>query len=193
MSGYTDLARFVTFRPLERSIHCEYRRSPFSAGWTSTIELLAKELRAHGATNVVLEIDFDERNIRLDGLPRADRSARTPGIVLSFQAMRVPGRPNLRYEVGTFSNWQDNLRAVALGLEALRAVDRHGVTKRGEQYAGWKALPSGRGDVDGLVEPLVRKPGESEDEWGSRKAKWQARRREQRLNAVDARRRAEAS
>lgn len=146
MSGYTDLARFVTFRPLERSIHCEYRRSPFSAGWTSTIELLAKELRAHGATNVVLEIDFDERNIRLDGLPRADRSARTPGIVLSFQAMRVPGRPNLRYEVGTFSDWKDNLRAVALGLEALRAVDRHGVTKRGEQYAGWKALPSGRGD-----------------------------------------------
>jgi hypothetical protein len=54
-------------------------------------------------------------------------------------------------------------------------------------------LPEVVTDVDGLVEPLVRKPGESEDEWGSRKAKWQARRREQRLNAVDARRRAEAS
>lgn len=54
-------------------------------------------------------------------------------------------------------------------------------------------LPEVVTDVDGLVEPLVRKPGESEDEWGNRKAKWQARRREQRLNAVDARRRAEAS
>jgi hypothetical protein len=35
-----------------------------------------------------------------------------------------------------------NVRAIALALEALRKVDRYGVTKRGEQYAGWKALPS---------------------------------------------------
>jgi hypothetical protein len=28
-----------------------------------------------------------------------------------------------------------------LALEALRTVDRYGVTKRGEQYRGWDALP----------------------------------------------------
>ena len=87
-----------------------------------------------------------EADLRLDGLPRADRRARTPGVVLSFEATAVPGRPKLRYEVGTFTDWQDNLRAIALGLQALRAVDRYGVTKRGEQYAGWRALPMGAGD-----------------------------------------------
>lgn len=146
MSGYENLARMETFRPLERPVACEHRTAPFSAPWTSTVALLAKELRAHGARGCVLEIDFSERNLRLDGLPRADRSARTPAIVLSFDATRVPGRPHLRYEVGTFRDWRDNLRAVALGLEALRAVDRYGVTKRGEQYAGWRALPMPSGE-----------------------------------------------
>lgn len=145
MTAYDDLARLVTFRPLERPVPSSHRGSPFSASWTSTVQLLTKELRAHGARQSILEIDMRESDIRLDGTPRADRSARTPGIVLSFEATGVPGRPTLRYEVGTFASWQANVRAVALGLEALRAVDRHGVTKRGEQYAGWKALPTGSG------------------------------------------------
>jgi hypothetical protein len=146
MSGYADLAGLVMFRPLERPVASGHRLSPFRASWISTVELVVKELRAHGARHVVLEVDISERDLRLDGLPRADRRARTPGIVLSFEATNVPGRPKLRYEVGTFSDWQDNLRAIALGLQALRAVDRYGVTKRGEQYAGWKALPMGAGD-----------------------------------------------
>jgi hypothetical protein len=67
-------------------------------------------------------------------------------VVLSFTATRVPGKPQLRYEVSTYTDWQDNVRGIALGLHALRAVDRYGVTKRGEQYAGWKALSQGAGD-----------------------------------------------
>ena len=146
MSAYLDLARLVTFRPLERPVRSQMRLAPFRAGWSSTVELLSKELRAHGARNAVLELDFRETDFRNDGLPRADRHAQSPGIVLSFTATRVPGKPQLRYEVASFHQWQANVRAVALGLEALRAVDRHGVTKRGEQYAGWKALPMGAGD-----------------------------------------------
>jgi hypothetical protein len=46
-----------------------------------------------------------------------------------------------------FDDWQENIRAIALGLEALRKVDRYGITSRGEQYTGWKALPSGEGEV----------------------------------------------
>jgi hypothetical protein len=41
----------------------------------------------------------------------------------------------------TLPGWQMNARAIALGLEALRKVDRYGITKRGEQYTGWSALP----------------------------------------------------
>lgn len=40
-------------------------------------------------------------------------------------------------------SWEDNLRAIALALEALRKVDRYGVTRRGEQYTGWKQLTAG--------------------------------------------------
>jgi hypothetical protein len=96
-----------------------------------------------------MEIDLREQDFRQDGLPRGDRTARSPGIVLSFKASAVTGRPELRYEVGTFSDWRRNVQAVALGLEALRAVDRYGVTRRGEQYAGWKALAAGTGAGEG--------------------------------------------
>jgi hypothetical protein len=40
--------------------------------------------------------------------------------------------------------WQANVRAIALALQALRAVDRYGVSTRGEQYTGWSALPAAR-------------------------------------------------
>lgn len=33
--------------------------------------------------------------------------------------------------------WKHNVRSIALGLESLRAVDRYGITKRGQQYAGF--------------------------------------------------------
>lgn len=143
--SYSDLAQLVTFRPLERPVPTAGRPSPFRSIWSTTVTLLAKELHAHGASHTILEVDLREQDIRQDGLPRANSRARSAGIVLSFTARKVPGSPALRYEVGTYSDWQDNVRAIALGLQALRSVDRYGVTKRGEQYAGWKQLPTGTG------------------------------------------------
>lgn len=144
--SYEDLANLVTFRPLERPVgHGPTRYAPFKAPWHTTVTDLARELRLHGAKNTILEVDLRASDIRVDGLPRADRNARTPGIVLSFDATAVPGHPQLRYEVCEFGDWRDNVRAVALGLNALRAVDRYGVTRRGEQYAGWKQLGTGSG------------------------------------------------
>ena len=161
--SYSDLARLVTFRPLERPVtNGPTRYAPFKAPWPRTVALLAKELSMHGASSVVLEVDLREQDIRQDGLPRADRNARSPGIVLSFKANAVSGAPELRYEVATFTDWKDNVRAVALGLEALRAVDRYGVTRRGEQYAGWKQLAAGTIGSGGNVEhgrELIRLAG----------------------------------
>lgn len=163
MSEYTDLHELVTFRPLSNRLSYppgSMKLSPFKASWSSTVKLLARELRAHGARRGVMEIDLREQDFRLDGLPRGDRSARSPGIVLSFTAGRVPGAPALRYEVTRYSDWRDNVRAVALALEALRAVDRYGVTRRGEQYAGWKSLTAGAGDGDAARgHELIRKHG----------------------------------
>jgi hypothetical protein len=144
-SSYGDLRYLLEFRPLDGPLSHPggTRRSPFTANWSHTVKLLERELRLHGAVKAVMEIDLPGQHFRQDGLPRADRGARTPGIVLSFKAMRVPGTPQLRYEVTEFDKWQDNVRAIGLGLEALRAVNRYGVTRRGEQYAGWKQLPAG--------------------------------------------------
>ncbi len=145
--SYSDLAELVTFRPAERILTQRGQRlSPFRASWTSTVNLLADELRHHGARLTVCEIDFRPEDLRLDGLPRADKRARSSGIVLSFHATYVPGKPQLRYEVATFTDWRDNVRAVGLGLQALRAVDRYGVTKRGEQYSGWAQIEAPIGD-----------------------------------------------
>ena len=113
----------------------------FKADWTSTMRLLERELRHLGVgagDSVVIEAGYKEHEIRLDGLPRSNAKPDDPGIVISFESKHGP----LRYGCDTFNDWKANLRAIVLALEALRAVDRYGVTKRGEQYQGWKALPA---------------------------------------------------
>ena len=62
-----------------------------------------------------------------------------PGIEVSFESRH--GRLVYATDVCVF--WEHNVRSIALGLEALRAVDRYGITRRGEQYAGWKQLGQG--------------------------------------------------
>ena len=116
------------------------QRSPFSASWTSTLELLRKELKALRARDVLLQTFHTENQIRQDGLPYANaRTPDDPGVILTFESKHGP----LSFPCDTYRTWQDNVRAIALAMEALRKVDRYGVTKSDEQYRGWKALPAG--------------------------------------------------
>ena len=119
------------------------RRGPFRATYSDTLDLLDHELRQIGAESVVLQVDIAGSNIRLDGLPYANAriGGDEPGVVLSFEA----GGDSFMYPCDSYLDWRDNLRAIALTLEKLRAVDRYGVAQRGEQYVGWKAIPE---DVD---------------------------------------------
>ncbi len=105
--------------------------------WSGTVELLERELKMLAAKDVLLQMAVDDRDIRLDGWIRANASPRHPGVILTFDSKHGP----LSYPCDSFKDWQSNLRAIALALEALRKVDRYGVTKRGEQYRGWKQLP----------------------------------------------------
>jgi hypothetical protein len=107
-------------------------RTPLSA----TTELLDRELRALRARHAEMLIAMRPEDFRNDGFPRAQAVASHPGVILSFDS----SVGHLSYPTDTFTTWQDNLRAVALALEALRKVDRYGVTKRGEQYRGFLAL-----------------------------------------------------
>lgn len=116
------------------------KRSKFRSSHVRTLELLGSELRRMNAVNVVIEAFVDERDIRIDGMLRSDARPSSPGIIISFKGMYGPQR----YPCDTFDNWPDNLRAIGMALAALRAVDRYGVTKHGEQYTGWKQLPPPR-------------------------------------------------
>lgn len=120
----------------------------FRATWDSTLELLAYETEALGAELVVIQVDAEATDIRRDGMLKARARVGHPGAVVSFTSDHGPLRYAAdRYEQrwsGAMPGWQANVRAVALALEALRAVDRYGVTRRGEQYRGWSALPAAR-------------------------------------------------
>lgn len=131
-----------TVRPIsDRSAFTgSHRRSQFQSSWPTTERLLFAEVKHLRGKNLVLELDVREQDLRLDGGLRANARPTTPAVRVAFDSMHGP----LTYATDRFTTWQDNVRAVALGLEALRKVDRYGITKRGEQYAGWKALPGGR-------------------------------------------------
>lgn len=134
----------MAIRPIQRWPG-EYTKSrqhaPFRATFTDTLALLQRELRMLTAKSVVLQVAIAERYFRVDGNPRADAKASHPGVILAFDSKYGP----LSYPCDAFWDWQDNVRAIALAMEALRKVDRYGVTKRGEQYTGWKQLPAGGG------------------------------------------------
>lgn len=121
----------------------ERRASPFRSTLSSTLKMLDKELyelvdtRAQQESAELL-LAIPAGAFRLDGRPRADARAEHPGVIVSTDSRHG----HLSYPCDTFTTWQDNLRAIALALEALRKVDRYGVTKRGEQYRGFLAIES---------------------------------------------------
>jgi hypothetical protein len=119
------------------------RRRPahtFTASWSDTIWILESELEHLGAEHVVIQADFDESQIRVDGMIRADaRQPYHPGVIISFESSVGP----LRYATDAHAKWQHNVRGIALGLAALRAVDRYGITRDSEQYRGWKQITAG--------------------------------------------------
>lgn len=108
----------------------------FRAPWQQTLELLATETSYLDAQDVVFQVAVTDANIRRDGMLHARARAGFPGVRVSFVSRYGP----LTYSTDRYDSWQDNIRAIALSLSALRAVDRYGVNKRGEQYTGWLAL-----------------------------------------------------
>ncbi len=117
------------------------RRSQFATSFSAIMKLLERELWYLGAKNSVIEIDCRPQDFRLDGGLRANARPQGPRVVVSCDtkhgAMRLP--------CDTFTKHEDNLYAIALTLEKLRAIDRYGVTVKGEQYTGFTAIPAATG------------------------------------------------
>lgn len=125
--------------------------SRFTVTWSGCLELLERELGFLDATDLVIECDVREQDLRLDGMIRSNARAASPAVRVAFESNVGPltyatdafCRPSWR-RGGMQEDWQHNVYAIALSLEALRKVDRYGVTKRGEQYTGFKAIGAGR-------------------------------------------------
>lgn len=130
----------------------ERRPNPFRSTFARTLQDLAREcdlLDIQGALAIHVVTD-SPNDVRRDGMLRAHAQVRHPGVAVSFVSRFGP----LTYPCDAFYNryvgspdWQINLRAIALGLGALRTLDRYGM--RGQQYVGYLALPAGSGAAGG--------------------------------------------
>ncbi|MDP8973569.1 MAG: J domain-containing protein [Actinomycetota bacterium] len=93
-----------------------------------------------GAGALVVKLALTDRDIRRDGWPRAKARPEHPGAIIEFDSRHGW----LSYHDDKYTDWRDNVRALALTLQALRAVERWGAL-RGEQYQGSRPeLEAGR-------------------------------------------------
>lgn len=111
------------------------RRSTFKASWTQTRDRLFLELDQLGARNVVLQLAVTDAQLRLDGGIRANAQVTDPAARLLFDSREG----SLGYACDRFLTWHENVRAIALGLEALRKIDRYGIGA-GQQYKGYREI-----------------------------------------------------
>lgn len=126
---------------------------PFRAGSQATMELLELELRKLGAREpVTWHGGYGPHEIRRDGLPRAGARPSDPAVVLSFDCER--GR--LQFCCDRYSTDQQNVRAIALAMKALRAVDRYEVGHGDEHYRGFEAIPARTGLTTDEAEVFIR-------------------------------------
>lgn len=134
----------ATFRPLPAWPYREQPARPatYKASYARTLQDLEYEIERLDGRELIIGLVADDSQIR------SDAKVHHPGVEVSFE---VPGGRRLTFHTdvhkGYASSWQDNLRAIALGLEALRAVSRYGITTGiGEQYAGFAQIGAGGPD-----------------------------------------------
>ncbi len=138
------------FRPLltfPRPETPKRRVAAFDSTIEQTYKLLGAEIKTIKAMYAVVQLRLGSDGLRVDGMPKV---ALPPEVVLCFEReFEGESAPrSITMPCDTFSDWRDNLRALALSLEALRKVDRYGVTQNGEQYRGWEALPAAASDEE---------------------------------------------
>lgn len=138
MNAWPSSIQVGPIREWPGSLTTDRRVSSFSAGLGDSLRILDREIwhltdtRAQQDSAEFL-IAIPAGAFRIDGRPYANARPEHPGVIFSIDSRHG----HLSYPCDTFTTWQDNLRAIALALEALRKVDRYGVTRHGEQYRGF--------------------------------------------------------
>lgn len=127
-------ARFRYFADPKR--HKTRKRAQFRTTYAKILDKLEYELKRVSAKEVTIEAGFAQNNIRNDGWPRSGAKVEHPAVVLHFTSKGS----TLSFPSDAHDSFEQNLYAIALTLEALRAVDRHGVSQGTEQYTGFAQL-----------------------------------------------------
>lgn len=145
----------LTFRPLTAwpgALLDDDQRDDarWSSGTTylATKQRLVYEAERLGALEVVVQLAVREDDILRSGAGlKRGRKPTHPGVLA---VLTLPGGQTQSLHCDRYGDrawvrtngWQDNLRAIAMTLEALRAVERWGAA-HGAQYTGFRSLPSG--------------------------------------------------
>jgi hypothetical protein len=110
----------------------------FSSKYQRTLDRLEHELNLLKAIDVTIQAGYARSDIRNDGWPRSQAKPAHPAVVLSFRSRS--SNQEYSFPCDTFSCFEHNLHAIAFTLEALRAVNRYGVTRGHEQYKGFAQI-----------------------------------------------------
>lgn len=138
--------RRVTWRRLPRWPYPEQKKraDAFRTEWGGSLDLLELEVSRAKGTELTIGVVALETSVRLDG---ALRDANGGGFKVSHPGVEVtfthPERGRLSFHTAAYGSVHGNLHAIALTLEALRAVDRYGASETGEQYEGWAQIGAG--------------------------------------------------
>jgi hypothetical protein len=155
----------LTFRSLPAWPYPPNDRQPdrFKAEFRQTVKLLERELEAVGARDPIVGVVSPD--LRVDGSGfLANARIQHVGAELSFDKPEGRTWRRLTFHTDAFRDYnhrdsfESNLRAIALGLEALRTVDRYGITTSGQQYAGFAALTAGP-SLEDLGREIVERHG----------------------------------
>lgn len=107
--------------------------SPFRSTYSQTVNLIDTELDHAKAVNDSWFIQMFVRpeDIRNDGELRSKAKPAAPGIIFTFERFTGEGQKTaaVSFPCDRFWDWKDNLRAIALSMQALRRVERYGVFK----------------------------------------------------------------
>lgn len=116
------------------------------ASWDDAMHELEREIAQLDGSDVVIGVVVPDDAISFSGGLKAGGRTRFGhhGVEVSFDA----GDGRLVFHTDVYDDVRQNLRAIGLGLEALRAVDRQGISQTGQQYAGFAMLPPGGPSVE---------------------------------------------
>jgi hypothetical protein len=158
----------LIFRALPAWPYPEQEVEPdlFKASYDITLANLRYEIESiHGRDPIVGVVTYASHIAKKGTGLLSDAKVQHPGAEVSFDIPAGRGWQRVTFHTdarrsywNARQNFESNLRAIALGLEALRAVNRYGITTTGQQYAGFAQLTAGPSQEQ-LGEELVRAHG----------------------------------